>query len=293
MFHFVKLRKIWYIISILVILPGLISLVMQGLNLGIDFVGGSTMEVQFAKSVNIQEVRDAIQTVDIDGNKSVQQGENNTFIINTKVLEQNESDALLAALKENLGEVTLREANVMGPQMGRETQYKAIGALLIAAVLMVIYITIRFEFKQGIATIIALLHDVLVVVGIFSIFQIEVDSTFVAAVLTIVGYSINGSIIIFDRVRENTRMRKKDDTLGDLVNKSIWQTLVRSINTVLVVIFVLLALFIIGGSTTKIFVLAMLIGVISGAYSSTFNAGPVWVDLKSLEKRKQLRSAKA
>ena len=151
---------------------------------------------------------------------------------------------------------------------------------------MLIYITYRFEFKQGVAAIIAILHDALVVLGIFSILQLEVDSAFVAAILTIIGYSINDTIIIFDRIRENLKTRRKGETLEDLVNTSLWQTLARSINTVLTVMFVLLALYFLGGTTIKNFVLAMLIGVVSGAYSSIFNASPVWVDLKLREKRK-------
>lgn len=293
MLHFIKLRKIWYIISVLIVVPGLISLMLQGLNLGIDFTGGSTMEIRFTKDVDIQSVREVVEGMDFEGSKKVQQSENNSYIINTQELTQEESDALINTLTTSLGENTLLTNEMVGPSMGKELQFKAILALLIAAILMIIYITIRFEFKQGLATVIALLHDVFVVVGIFSIFQIEVDSTFVAAILTIVGYSINGSIIIFDRVRENLRMRRKDEVLADLVNKSIWQTLIRSINTVLVVTFVLLALFLMGGITIKVFVLAMLIGVICGFYSSTFVAGSIWIDLKSLEKKKSLQAKNA
>ena len=156
---------------------------------------------------------------------------------------------------------------------------------------MVIYITFRFEFKQGIAAILALLHDTLLVIGIFSLFRIEVDSAFIAAILTIIGYSINDTIVIFDRIRENLRMRKKGQSLEDLVNLSIWQTLARSINTVLTVMFVLLALYFLGGATVKTFVLAMIIGVASGAYSSIFNASPIWVDLRLMDKKGNAKAA--
>ncbi len=293
MFHFIKLRKIWYIISVAVIIPGIISLMLQGLNLGIDFTGGTIMEVRFDKAVNVQDVRKAVNSLDIEGSKSIQQSGDKDYIIRTRVLSQEESDKLFSQMQDKLGKATLLRTDLVGPVIGKELAYKAFLALAIASVLMVIYITIRFEFKQGIAAIIALLHDTLIVTGVFSLFQIEVDTAFVAAVLTIIGYSINDTIIIFDRIRENLRGQKKGETLEDLVDKSLWQTLARSINTVLTVMFVLLAMYFLGGSTIKTFVLAMLIGVSSGAYSSIFNASPLWVDLKLLEKRKNLQTAKA
>ncbi|GBF35320.1 protein-export membrane protein SecF [Desulfocucumis palustris] len=292
MFHFVKLRKIWYIISIAVIVPGIISLMLQGLNLGIDFTGGTIMEVRFDKAVNVQDVRNVVDSLGIEGSKSIQQSGDRDYIIKTKALSQEESDKMFSQIQDKLGKATLMRTDLVGPVIGQELAYKALLALLIAAVLMVIYITIRFEFKQGIAAVAALLHDTLVVTGVFSLLQIEVDMAFVAAILTIIGYSINDTIVIFDRIRENLRSQKKGETLEDLVDKSLWQTLARSINTVLTVIFVLLALYFLGGSTIKTFVLAMLIGVASGAYSSIFNASPLWVDLKLLDKRKKLQTAK-
>ncbi|MCL6561105.1 MAG: protein translocase subunit SecF, partial [Firmicutes bacterium] len=155
------------------------------------------------------------------------------------------------------------------------------------------YITIRFEFKQGVAAVVALLHDALVVLGVFSLFQIEIDSAFVAAVLTILGYSINDTIIIFDRIRENIKLKKVTGPLEDVINTSLWQTMARSINTVLAVLFVLLALYFLGGSTIKNFTLALLVGVTSGAYSSICNASPIWYDLKQLGRGKKNPSAKA
>ncbi|NTW06204.1 MAG: protein translocase subunit SecF, partial [Peptococcaceae bacterium] len=134
---------------------------------------------------------------------------------------------------------------------------------------------------------------VFLVIGIFSIFQIEVDSSFIAAILTIIGYSINDTIIIFDRIRENMHHKKKDQTIDDLVNLSIWQTLTRSINTVLTVLFVLIALFFLGGETTKNFVLAMLIGVSFGAYSSICVASPIWVDIRSFRKKHKSSAVRA
>ncbi|MDP3044615.1 MAG: protein translocase subunit SecF, partial [Bacillota bacterium] len=168
----------------------------------------------------------------------------------------------------------------VGPTIGRELAQKAVLAVIAASLLMVAYISWRFEFKQGLAAIAALLHDALLTLGIFSLLYIEINSAFVAAILTILGYSINATIIIFDRVRENLKDAKKGDKLEDVVNTSLWQTLARSINTTLTVMFMLLALYFLGGATLKTFILAMIIGVTSGTYSSVFFASSVWIDLK-------------
>lgn len=285
MFNFIKHRKIWYIISILVILPGLISLALQGLNLGIDFTGGNLVEIRAEQGTDIQDVRGVIEGLGFGASRNVQKSGDRDYLIRTRELSEEESATLVSTLDEKLGGITLLRNERVGPVIGRELTINALLALVVASILMLIYITYRFELRQGIAAIIALLHDTLVVLGIFSIFQLEVDSAFVAAILTIIGYSINDTIIIFDRIRENLKTRKKGETLEELVNTSLWQTLARSINTVLTVMFVLLALYFIGGTTVKYFVLAMLIGVASGAYSSIFNASPVWVDLKLREKK--------
>ncbi|MCL2336569.1 MAG: protein translocase subunit SecF [Firmicutes bacterium] len=287
MFSFIRHRKIWYILSLLVVLPGVVSIVLQGFNLGIDFTGGNLMEIRAKQNVAIGDVRAVVEELKYGASDNVQQSGERDYLIRTKNLSETESAKLVSALNEKLGGVTLMQNNMVGPVMGRELAFKAILALLIAAVLMLIYISYRFEPKQGIAAVIAIVHDILVVLGIFSIFRLEVNSTFVAAVLTITGYSINDTIVIFDRIRENMRSRRKGESLEDLVNISIWQTMTRSINTILTVMFVLLALFIIGHSTVKDFLLALIIGVVTGAYSSVLNASPIWVDLKLLEQKKQ------
>jgi len=285
MFNFIKHRKIWYIISLLVILPGLVSLALQGLNLGIDFTGGNLVEIRAEQGTDIQDVRGVVEGLGFGASRNVQKSGGSDYLIRTRELSEDESATMVSSLDEKLGGVTLLRNERVGPVMGRELTVKALLALVVASILMLIYITYRFELRQGIAAIVAILHDILVVLGIFSILQLEVDSAFVAAILTIIGYSINDTIIIFDRIRENLKTRKKGETLDELINTSLWQTLARSINTVLTVMFVLLALYFLGGTTVKNFVLAMLIGVASGAYSSIFNASPVWVDLKLREKK--------
>ncbi|MCL6638905.1 MAG: protein translocase subunit SecF [Firmicutes bacterium] len=291
-FHFIKLRKIWYTISVLIIIPGIISLFAQGLNLGIDFTGGSLLDLKFNQPVAVEQVRGVLAEYGLEG-ASIQASGDTNFLIRTRELTEDENAKVVKSLDEKLGGATVLRSERVGPVIGKELIYKALMALGVASVLMVIYITFRFEFKQGLAAIIALLHDTLVVLGVFSIFRLEVDSAFVAAVLTIIGYSINDTIVIFDRIRENTLNKQRGETLEDLINKSLWQTMARSINTVLTVIFVLVALLVLGGSTIHNLVLALLIGVSSGAYSSICNASPVWYDLKMMERKGRPGTVKA
>ncbi|WP_418792253.1 protein translocase subunit SecF [Phosphitispora sp. TUW77] len=284
-------RRIWFAISLLIIIPGIISMAFKWvtvglpLNLGIDFTGGNLINIEFKNDVTVIQLRDALGEIGLE-KSSIQMSGSRAAIIRTVVLDDEKQAGLLSILKEKVGPYDEGKMSIskIGPTIGKELTRNAIVALLIASVLMVIYISFRFEFKFGISAIIALLHDVLVTLGIFSLFWWEVDSTFVAAVLTIIGYSINDTIVIFDRIRENLNKRKKGEDLAQLVNKSIMQTLVRSINTVLTVIFVLVALLVFGGTTIKIFTLALLIGVVSGAYSSIFNASPLWFVLKGVGK---------
>ena len=177
--------------------------------------------------------------------------------------------------------------------MGQELTRNAFWSLLIAMGLMIAYISFRFQFVFAISGIIALLHDVLVVVGIFSLFQWQIDSSFVAAVLTIFGYSINDTVVIFDRIRENEVKMKRGDSYEDMVDKSVWQTMRRSVNTVVTVLIALLSVFILGGVSTKVFSLAMLIGVFSGAYSSIFNASQILVEIKRHMKNPRGKGGKA
>lgn len=274
----IQKRKIFYIISLLVIIPGLISLFMQGLNLGIDFTGGSILHIKMEEKVTAAEVRSVLKGLDLERAEVQKSGDE--FYIRTTELTQEQTKELMAVLKQNFGEVKFLSAESVGPTIGKELTRNALLALLIAGALMLIYITVRFEFHFGIAAIVAILHNVLVVLGLFSLFQWEINSSFIAAILTVIGYSINDTIVIFDRIRENLSFKLKEDRMT-LINRSIMQTLNRSINTVLTSAFALIALLAFGGATIKIFVLAMLIGFITGAYSSIFIASPVWYELKA------------
>ncbi|GAW92702.1 protein translocase subunit SecF [Calderihabitans maritimus] len=284
--NFVGRRKLWYLLSLAVIIPGLISLFVQSLNFGIDFTGGNLLHIRFEKDVKISEVREVFAKFGLE-DSSIQAAEGNQFIVRTVELTEEKNDKILKALEERFGSIEVLRNEKVGAVIGRELTTNAIYALVIASLLIVIYISFRFEFLFGIAAIVALLHDVFVTLGIFSLFQIQVDGAFVAAILTIIGYSINDTIVIFDRIRENLKMKRKE-SLEELVNRSIAQNLTRSINTSLTVIFALLALLFLGGETTKVFALALLIGTIAGTYSSIFTASPLWIDLRNFVRGRKL-----
>lgn len=281
-FDFIGKRKIWFIISLLVIVPGLISIFSQGINWGIDYAGGTLIQVRFDEEQDTENLRALIGEAGYE-DAGLQESEGSVFLIKTKEMTQEEQDEFTASLEEKAGAMEILRSEKVGPTIGKELRDAGIKALTIAIILMVVYITFRFEFKSGIAAILALVHDVLITVGVFSILQIELDSTFIAAILTIIGYSINDTIVIFDRIRENSKKNKKE-SLDVIVNRSLNQTLARSINTTLTVIFVLLSLYFLGGETTKSFVFALLIGVVSGAYSSIFTASPLWFEMKKVRK---------
>jgi len=292
-FNIVKKRYWWFAISLLIIIPGIISLFMQGLNLGIDFKGGTMLDMTFKKVVTQAAITDTMKAVGLEGPVQLSNG-NTSALIRTGALEEAKRNELLTALQTKVGEydkTTLKE-DIVGPAMGKELTQNAFWALIIAMGLMIAYISFRFQFVFAISGIIALLHDVLVVVGLFSLFQWQIDSSFVAAVLTIFGYSINDTVVIFDRIRENEAKMKRGDSYEDMVDKSVWQTMRRSINTVVTVLIALLSVFLLGGESTRIFSLAMLIGVFSGAYSSIFNASQILVEIKTHMKKKPRKGGK-
>jgi len=293
-FNIVKKRYWWFGISLLIIIPGIISLFMQGLNLGIDFKGGSMLDMTFKKAVTQAAITDTMKSVGLEGPVQLS-NENTSALIRTGALEETKRTELLTALQTKVGEYdknSFQEIKV-GPAMGQELTRNAFYALIIAMGLMIAYITIRFQFVFAISGIVALLHDVLVVVGLFSLFQWEIDATFVAAVLTIFGYSINDTVVIFDRIRENQAKMKRGESYEDMVDKSVWQTMRRSVNTVVTVLIALLSVFIFGGESTRVFSLAMIIGVFSGAYSSIFNASQILVEIKTRMKKKPRKGGKA
>ena len=277
-----RFKLIYFLFSLAIILPGIYFLFSSGLKLGIDFTGGALLEYKFERSIESEELRKIISNQGIEVGQVTSTGEN-TYIIKTKPLEQNEIDKIKSSLNESFGSVEERRIENVGPTVGRELQQKALIALALSSIAIILYIAFSFRkvpkpansFRFGICAIVALLHDVLLVVGAFAIFGkflgAEVDALFITAVLTVIGFSVHDTIVVFDRIRENL-MKNIGKKFSDVANISIVQTLGRSLNTSLTAVFVLLALLLFGGETLKWFVLALLIGIISGTYSSIFNA---------------------
>ncbi|BAE84248.1 protein translocase subunit SecDF [Desulfitobacterium hafniense] len=288
-FNVVKRRYIWFALSLIMIAVSLGSLFTQKLNLGVDFTGGTMLDMKFSQQVTQEKITQAMESVGLEG-PVVQLSDNDTSaLIRTSALEEDKRNELLTALQTQVGDFdkeSLKEDKV-GPAIGQELTENAFLSLAIAAVLMLVYIGFRFQFAYAVSGILALVHDVIITVGIFSLFQWEIDATFVAAILTIFGYSINDTVVIFDRIRENEPRLKRGDSYEDMVDKSVWQMMGRSIKTVLTVLISLLAIYILGGESTQGFALAMLIGVIAGAYSSVFNASQILVEIKKRMKPKR------
>ncbi|SJZ72329.1 protein translocase subunit SecF [Selenihalanaerobacter shriftii] len=270
-------RKIWFALSALIIIAGIISMVAQGMNWGIDFTGGTLMEFSFDKQVSTEEIRDIFVEFNLGEESSIQNVGENNILIRTINLKQSTITDVQSKIKAEYPSAKMLRTEMVGPTIGSELKNKALWALLIASIAIVIYISVRFEFKFAMAAIIALLHDVFIVIGIFSILGREINSPFIAALLTIVGYSINDTIVIFDRVRENINYREKE-SFAELNNNAVLDTLPRSINTSLTTLITVVAILVLGGATIQTFMLALLIGILSGTYSSIFVASPVLVE---------------
>lgn len=277
-----KYKLIYFLLSFLLILPGVYFLAKDGLKLGIDFTGGVILEYQFQKPIEVEQLKVSIigQGAELG---QISQSDNNTYLIKLKPLEQNQINQLKNDLSEKYGPIEEKRVESVGPVIGQELTKKAILSVLIASLTIVVYIAYSFRkvpkttssWRFGAAAVVALLHDVLVVVGIFAIlgkfFNAEVDTLFVTALLTIIGFSVHDTIVVFDRIRENL-LKNIGRKFSEVANISVVQTLGRSLNTSLTVVFVLTALLLFGGETLRWFVVALLVGVISGTYSSIFNA---------------------
>lgn len=293
-FDFVKHRNKFFALTILTTLLACAFLFLQGLNLGIDFVSGTRLDIKFDSKVDLVQAKEVLRQVGYE-NPNVKLGgtSHNILIFQLdKKLDKAAVDKISSAIRAKFNQKIDLQENTVDPIIGRELAQNAMVAVLIASIGIVIYISLRFEYRFAIAAILSLLYDALITIGLFSALQLEVDLVFVAAILTIIGYSITDTIVIFDRIRENIAAHKSSnwDELAAAVNNSINQTLTRSINTVMTVIFAAAALFFFGGESIKYFSLALLVGIFSGAYSSIFVASQVWIAWK---KRAILKASKA
>ena len=287
--HLASKRRLWFTISLIAIVPGLISLIFFGLKQGIDFTGGTQILLRFDQPVNTEQISGVLdgqgydsasaQTVQVDGGNGIQ--------IRMPELGEGSTDKadLYAAINGEIGTFTELEINTIGASVGNAIRDRAFVAVGLASVGILLFIGWAFRNTQnpwlyGTCAIVAMLHDVLLVLGIFSILgvvaDVEIDALFVTALLTIIGFSVHDTIVVFDRIRENLA-RHAAPTFEGVVDYSLAQTLVRSLNTSLTVVLTLLALYLFGGSSTRNFVLALLLGVVSGTYSSIFNASQLLV----------------
>lgn len=281
--NIIKNRNIFFLISISIIIIGLAFMMISGLNKGIDFTGGALLQIDFSKEIPVSEIREITDTIDKEAD-IVHAGEGNKeIIIKTKLDLDNEGRRELFNKfkdKYSLSDDDLVKTEKFGPAVGKEIERKAYLSIVIATIGMLIYITYRFEIYFGLAAVVALMHDVLITLAIYTIFKIPVTSSFVAGILTIVGYSINDTIVLFDRIRENVKYMKKEK-YDTIVNKSISQTISRSINTSFTTLLAISTLYIFGVDSIKDFALPLIVGIMAGTYSSIFIASPVWYLLKS------------
>jgi preprotein translocase SecF subunit len=270
--QFLKHKKITLFISIIFCLISFFSLFLNGLNFGIDFKGGSLIEVKSGQNINISNVRSRLSLLNL-GDVQIQNfGSDKNVLVRVEASSSENNSTVLSSITNELqsfGEIQRTE--VVGPKISSELIQKGILAIISAVGLMLFYIWIRFEWQFSLGAVLALIHDVIITIGIFSFFQIEFNLSIIAALLTIIGYSMNDTVVVYDRIRENLRKYKKQD-LYDLINSSINQTLSRTVLTSFTTLLALFSLYIFGGQVIKGFTLAMIIGVFIGTYSSTFIA---------------------
>lgn len=299
MFHLASRRYLWFTLSLIVIIPGVLSLIVFGLRLGIDFTGGTLWELSFSHPVQTEQVKSILDShgfTDTVVQPTTVGGEQNVIQIRMKELKQGspEKTAIMNDMTKQIGPVKELSLESVGGSVGSALKNRAIVAVILASIGILLYIAYAFRNTQnlwlyGICALAAMLHDVLVVLGIFSILgevaDVQIDALFVTALLTIIGFSVHDTIVVFDRIRENLAKRIAP-SFEEIVDYSLAQTLVRSLNTSLTVILTLLALYLFGGASTKDFVLALLIGIASGTYSSIFNASQLLVAWENGEIRR-------
>lgn len=297
--NIIKKRNWFFALSLIIIVPGIFALFSWGLKLGIDFEGGTLWEIKFEelkedKKVTPQSLSEFLHAFGAEISQAAATG-TNSILLRLKVTDDAKIQELKEKINKNYGKTQDVKLETIGPVISKELTQKAFATTAMAILGIVTYVTWAFRkvpkpassLSFGICTIIALIHDVIVVVGIFAILgryaNIEVDSLFITALLTVLGFSVHDTIVVFDRIRENLK-KYSDYSFEEVVNHSVMQTFARSLSTSLTVVFVLLALLLFGGNSIKTFILALLIGVISGTYSSIFNAAPllvVWQKFKN------------
>ncbi|MDO4785672.1 MAG: protein translocase subunit SecF [Fretibacterium sp.] len=268
--NFMGYRRPALVLSLVLCVISVGLLLFKGLNLGIDFTGGNVIQVEFENRPDVASVREVVSAVVAKGAMIQNFGEKGIIIRTNEDTEQSR-EQVLKVLNDKYADMKVIGFEKVGPVVGRELRNQAVVGISIALVAILIYITVRFQFRFAVVSVVPLVHDVLIALGFFSLTQMEIASSFIAALLTIVGYSLNNTIIILDRIRENWRSLPKDGIV-DLVNRSVNQTFSRTINTTLTTLFPVIALCVWGGPVLQAFSYAMLVGIVAGTYSSIFVA---------------------
>jgi len=288
MLKVIEKTKIWFAISLIIICIGLFSFATKGLEYGLDFKGGTATEISIGQDFNKTDV-DAI--INKYSKEYTSTKVNNTSLeIKSANLTSENVSAIVKDLKAVYKDSSLTSQEIIGASIGAETKAKAVQAIIIAVIAMLIYIGIRFEFNFGLAAITSIVHDVLIMLAVYAVLRIPVDSSFIAAILTVIGYSINDTIVVFDRIRENQKYIRGTD-VTTLANASITQTMARSINTVMTVLITLAAVYAFVPAI-RTFSLPLLIGIAAGCYSSICIASPMWVILKNYSRKRKAKPVK-
>ncbi|HYE22147.1 MAG TPA: protein translocase subunit SecF [Verrucomicrobiae bacterium] len=299
MLNIIKYYKFWFAISTLLFVIGIGSLLAYGLEFGIDFKGGTLSQLTFSQGLPTNaQIQEELRANGV-GDAIIQPLEGKSVIIRTGPQEKEQHDKMLEALRNKFGDINEEQFSSIGPTIGQELRTKAIYQFILITLGIILYIAYAFRkvskpvsaWKFGWSAIIALIHDLFIVLGAFALLGhfkgVEIDSLFVTALLTVLGFSVHDTIVVFDRIRENLRVRAGQN-LDEIINSSINQTLVRSINTTLTVLFVLTALLLFGGETIRYFVLALIIGITAGTYSSIFIASPLLMIWHSVGLRRKI-----
>lgn len=299
MLPFIKNKRIWFILSGTAVTASIFALIVWGLNFGIDFTGGSLLEIVFSQEPPQENaVKQSITSAGILDTVSLQRIGEQGMILRFESVDEEKHQTILNHLKENFDQNLIEERfDSIGPSIGNELRRKTWTAIAIALIAIILYISWAFQkvskpissWKYGLIAIIALFHDIIIVLGVFSVlgkfWQVEISAPFIAALLTILGYSVNDTIVVFDRIRENL-LRHYENNLEEIINKSTNESITRSINTSLTTIIILLAIFFFGGESVKIFSLALIIGIAIGTYSSLFLASPLLVTLQQYTQKR-------
>ncbi len=288
-FDFMGRRKTWFTASAVLLSSCILAMLTMGIKLGIDFKGGTLFDLSFKNEINVTEAREVLRGFNL-ADSTIQQVEANELLIRSKKLDQATQKEILAAFEKKAGIEEIRYIQDVGPGWGEQVTRGALMALIASLATILIYITLRFEYKMAFSAVAALLHDIIVTVGVYAILGREVTPNMIAGILTILGYSLYDTIVVFHRILENTKSLGKGRYM-DMANESVNQVLARSINTSLTTIIPVFILMLFGGETLKDFALVLVVGIIAGTYSSIFIASPLFAMWKEREPRYAYKEA--